>query len=101
MARSSKPKRRYRPERPAFQLTLTRGGGAELTDHETGETVWASTDDADFMEEFPDFLQQEDLADILDYLEETGELSARDADRCDVREEFIEAADLAGMIRRG
>ncbi len=100
MARSSKPRRRYRQERAAFQLTLTRGGGAELTDHETGETVWASTDDADFMEEFPDFLNQDDLADILDYLEETGELTARDADRCDVREEFIEAADLAGMMRK-
>jgi TusA-related sulfurtransferase len=99
LARSSKPRRRYRPERAAFQLTLTRGGGAELTDNETGDTVWASTDDPDFMEEFPDFLHQDDLADILDYLEEVGELTPRDADRCDIREEFIEAADLAGMVR--
>jgi hypothetical protein len=101
LARSSKPKRRYRPARAEFQLTLTRGGGADLTDLEWGETVWASTDDADFMEEFPDFLRQEDLADILDYLEEVGELTARDADRCQIREEFIEAADLAGMMRQG
>jgi TusA-related sulfurtransferase len=100
LARSSKPRRRYRPERAAFQLTLTRGGGAELTDNETGEVVWASADDADFTDEFPPFLKQADLADILDYLEEVGELTARDADRCDIREEFIEAADLAGMIRR-
>jgi hypothetical protein len=100
LARSSKPRRRYRPARAAFQLTLTRGGGAELTDNETGETVWASVDDADFMEEFPDFLKTADVADILDYLEEVGELEPRDADRCDIREEFIEAADLAGMMRQ-
>lgn len=101
MGRSSKPRHRYRPARAPFQLTLTRGGGAELTDHETGETVWTSVDDPDFMEEFPDFLNAADVADILDYLEEVGELSARDADRCDIREEFIEAADLAGMMRQG
>jgi hypothetical protein len=52
------------------------------------------------MEEFPDFLEQADVADILDYLEEVGELTARDADRCEIREEFIEAADLAGMMRQ-
>lgn len=87
------------PECAQFQLTLTRGGGAELTDLETDETVWASVDDPDFMEEFPDFLHQSDVADILDYLEEVGEMTAREADRCDVREEFIEAADLAGLMR--
>lgn len=100
MARSSKPRRRYAPERAAFELTLTRGGGAELTDNETGETVWASVDDPDFMEEFPDFLERQDLADILDYLEEVGELTTREADHADVREEFIKAAELAGMMRQ-
>lgn len=53
------------------------------------------------MEEFPDFLHRADLADILDYLEVVGELTARDADRADVHEEFIDAADLAGMMRQG
>ncbi len=99
MARSSKPRRRYAPAPAPFQLTLTRGGGAELTDLETDETVWSSVDDADFMAEFPDFLHRDDVADILDYLEEVGEMTGREADRCDVREEFIEAADLAGLMR--
>lgn len=104
MARSSKPRKPYVPAEPAdaeFQLTLTRGGGAELTDNETGETVWQSTEDEDFVEEFPDFLNQSDLSDILDYLEEVGEMTAREADRCEVVEESIDAADLAGMLRKG
>jgi TusA-related sulfurtransferase len=99
MARSSKPRARYAPARPEHQLTLTAGGGAELIDLETGETVWVSNDDDDFLEEFPDFLKREDLADILDYLEEVGELTHREADRCDIQEETIDAADLAGMVR--
>lgn len=100
MPRSDQPRRRYRPARAAFQLTLTRGGGAELTDNETGEVVWDSVEDEDFREEFPDFLVPRDFADILDYLEECGELTPREADRCDTREEYIDAADLAGMLRR-
>jgi hypothetical protein len=99
LARSSKPRRRSAPARAEFQLTLTRGGGAELIDNETGETVWANTEDPDFLEDFPDFLHRADIARILDYLVDTGELTAQDADRADVREEFIEAADLAGMVR--
>jgi hypothetical protein len=99
MARSSKPRRRYQPERPQFRLTLTRGGGADLEDLETGDVVWSANEDAEFREEFPGFLEQADLADILDYLEEVGELTARDADRCDVREEFFAAYELAGMMR--
>jgi hypothetical protein len=100
LARSSKPRRAYDPEPAPFQLTLTRGGGAELTDNETGELVWSSTDDADFMEEFAEFLGADDVADILDYLEEVGELTPREADRCEITEEFIEPADLAGMMRQ-
>jgi hypothetical protein len=99
MARSSKPKRRYAPARAEFQLTLTRGGGAELVDLENDELAWASNDDEEFLEEFPHFLKVADVADILDYLEEVGELTSREADRCDVREEFIDAQDLAGMMR--
>ena len=89
------------PARAEFTLRLTVGGGAELTDNDHDMVVWESVDDPDFMEEFPDFLKQDDLADILDYLVEIGELTELQADRCEVREDFIEAADLAGMMRKG
>lgn len=98
MARSSRPRRRYAPERPAFQLTLTRGGGAELVELASQEMVWASVDDPDFREEFTEFLHVGDLYDILNYLEDTGELTARDADLCAIREEFIDGAEMAGLM---
>lgn len=83
-----------------FLLTLTAGGGAELEDLSEGETVWTSQDDEDFREEFPDFLQYDDVADILDYLEEIGELTGREADRCEIREESLRGERLAGLMRQ-
>lgn len=78
---------------------LTRGGGAELVDvADDEEVVWASDDDEDFSEEFDTFLTQEDVWDILDYLERVGELSRHEADECDVQEEYYEPRDLAGMF---
>ena len=82
-----------------FRLVLTRGGGAELIDvRDNEEVVWSSDDDEDFTEEFDTFLAQEDVFDILDYLERVGELSKHEADECDVQEEFYEPSDLAGMF---
>lgn len=81
---------------------LNRGGGAELYDPELEEEdnpVWSSRDDPDFMAEFPEFLRQSDVYDILDYLEEMGELSTRDADRCEIREEFYKPGDLTGFVK--
>ncbi len=95
MVRSSKPRRR-RP--PAYQLILTRGGGAELTEPYDGEVVWRSQDDEDFREEFKEFLTQQDLFDLLDYLVEVGELTAPEADACSCSEEFLTADDLTGFI---
>lgn len=95
MVRSSKPKRPVRP----FRLVLTRGGGAELIDvDDDEEIVWSSDDDEDFAEEFDSFLTQDDVHDILDYLESAGELSKHEADQCDVQEEYYSAADMAGMF---
>jgi hypothetical protein len=96
VVRSSKPSRRVRP----FRLILTRGGGAELIDVDDDEAVvWSSADDEDFREEFDGFLNQEDTYDILDYLEQVGELTRHEADQCDVREEYYSPSDLIGMFR--
>jgi hypothetical protein len=78
---------------------LTRGGGAELEDPFDGDVVWQSAEDPDFKAEFPDFLTKEDVYDILDFLVEVGELTAREADQAEIREEFLTPADLTGFIR--
>jgi hypothetical protein len=97
VARSSKP-RRPRQQLPPFVLQLTAGGDAELIDPFDGETVWRSREDEDFREEFPGFLTPADLFDILDFLEEVGELTAREADQCECVEQFLTPADLTGFI---
>lgn len=99
MARSSKPRRPRDRARP-YRLTLTRGGGAELLDLEEDETVWTSDEDDDFREEFPDFLHYDDVMDILEYLEDIQQLTELEADHCQIEEQFIDAADLAGMVRK-
>jgi hypothetical protein len=81
-----------------YVLTLTRGGGAELEDPHDGEVVWESVDDDDFKEEFPNFLTKGDVFDILDFLVEVGELTPREADDAEIREEFLTPADLTGFI---
>lgn len=96
MVRSSKLRRPVRP----FRLLLTRGGGAQLIDVEDGEeVVWSSDEDEDFAEEFEQFLNQDDVWEILDYLEEVGELTKHEADQCDVQEEYYSPGDLVGMFR--
>ena len=96
MVRSSKPRRPVTP----FRLVLTRGGGAELIDVLDKEAVtWSSDDDEEFAEEFEEFLTKDDIPDILDYLEEVGELTKHEADQCDIEEEYFEPSDLVGMLR--
>lgn len=78
---------------------LTRGGGAELIDVLDDEAIaWSSDNDEDFAEEFDDFLTTDDVDEILDYLEEVGELTRLEADQCEVEEEYFEPSDLAGMF---
>jgi hypothetical protein len=79
-------------------LQLTVGGDAELIDPTDGEIVWQSREDPDFKEEFGGFLTRADLYDILNFLEEVGELSAREADRCECVEQFLTPADMVGFI---
>jgi len=78
---------------------LTRGGGADLIDLDNGELLWRNLEDPDFQGEFPAFLDYQDTADILEYLEEVGELTGKEADDCQIVEEFLTPADLAGMLR--
>lgn len=102
MARSSKPRRPYESQAAEFELILTQGGGAELVElgEEDDDVVWTSVEDVDFREEFPDFLTPADVHDILDYLEEIGELTTREADRCNVSEEFLDPSQLTGLLPR-
>lgn len=92
MAPSSKPD-------SIFTLRLTRGGDAELLDPHQ-ELVWSSIDDPAFELEFGDeFLEYDHVADILDYLEAQGELTRLDADLCAIHEEFMTAAEYAGLLQ--
>lgn len=64
-----------------LELVLRAHGPAELLNAD-GETLWASDADDDFREEFNDeFLQEEDVGDILEYLEENDILSAAETDK--------------------
>ena len=68
--------RRIKP----LELILRAHGPCELLNAD-GETLWASDADDDFREEFNDeFLQEEDIVDILECLEEHDILSADEAE---------------------
>lgn len=64
-----------------LELILRAHGPCELLNSH-GSTLWASDADDDFREEFNDeFLEEEDIGDILDYLEAHDILSPEEADR--------------------
>jgi hypothetical protein len=53
-----------------LELALQPWGAAELLDDD-GKTLWSSTDDDEFKEEFTEeFLTADDAQDILEYLED-------------------------------
>lgn len=66
------------------QLCLLADGGAELVDVDADETLWASDSDADFVEEFPDLLDENDVEHLLDYLEEKEILTSRELEVCEI-----------------
>lgn len=72
----------------AHQLLLRANGTAELLD-DRGDQVWASDSDEDFQDEWAGsmFLNESDVADILEYLIVHGELTERQADLCEIEEE--------------
>ena len=64
-----------------LELVLRAHGPAELLNADE-ETLWASDADEDFKEEFNDeFLQEEDVGDILEYLADNELLSHEEADK--------------------
>lgn len=73
------------------RLHFAAAGGAELLDAE-GATVWASDSDEDFRGRFPDFLTQEEVEDVLDYLVDRHYLTDSLADELEVTAESEEQA---------
>jgi hypothetical protein len=64
-----------------LELVLRAHGPAELLNADE-EILWASDADEDFKEEFNDeFLQEEDVGDILEYLADNDILSHEEADK--------------------
>jgi hypothetical protein len=64
-----------------LELILRAHGPAELLNSQS-ETLWASDADDDFREEFNDeFLQEEDIGDIVEFLVDHDMLSDEEADR--------------------
>lgn len=64
-----------------LELILRAHGPVELLNSDQ-ETLWASDADDDFREEFNDeFLQEEDIPEILDYLEEHEILSLDEVEK--------------------
>lgn len=69
------PKRTY-----PLELILRAHGPAELV-NSNEETIWASDADDDFREEFNDeFLEEEDIGDILEFLVENDLISDKEFD---------------------
>lgn len=76
-----------------MQLELTEYGTAKLIDSQ-GHTLWASDADEAFKDEFGDeFLDEEDDADILDYLVDAGHLTDEDADAVEIMVSTLDTGD--------
>ena len=85
------------PKRYPYELILRAHGPAELVDAAERQ-LWSSESDDDFRDEFSDeFLQEEDIPDILDYLADNDvindeEFSALSSDRWDCTVETLESS---------
>lgn len=64
----------------SVELILTATGGAELIEHPTDRTLWASDTDEEFKEEFTDVIDDNDVEHVLDYLVANDVISEEDAD---------------------
>jgi hypothetical protein len=72
-----------------LELILTANGGAEVVDLDEEKQVWASDSDDLFREEFPDFLEENDLEHVFDYLTEHDVMSEEEADTAEVSMESL------------
>ena len=75
-----------------LELILTANGGAEVVDLDAEQQLWASDSDDTFREEFPDFLDENDLEHVFDYLIEHDVLSEEEADEAEVSMESLREA---------
>jgi hypothetical protein len=72
-----------------LELILTANGGAEVVDLDQEKQLWASDADDLFREEFPDFLDENDLEHVFDYLVEHDVMSEEEADEAEVSMESL------------
>lgn len=84
---------RNRPAR-ALLLTLQASGGAILTPlRSPGMVLWSSATDKEFLEEFASSVVDEnDVAELTEYLVDEGHLSAVEAERLEVDIEVLSAS---------
>lgn len=70
--------------------------GGQVALEENGEQVWASDDDADFMEEFGDaFHDADDAEEILGYLAEEGIITEEEAENVEIEVESLDGEEVA------
>jgi len=79
-----------------LELILTHNGGAELVDLTAQQTVWASDSDDDFREEFVEFLDENDIEAVLDWLIDNDHLSDEEADMAEISIESLEGEKPGG-----
>lgn len=74
-----------------MKLILTPHGTAELVD-KYNRTLWASDDDQDFLEEFDgdDFIREEDVGEVLEYLADVQLIEDEDIDEIDVEVQSLQ-----------
>lgn len=72
-----------------LELILTANGGAEVVDLDEEKQLWASDSDDRFREEFPDFLDENDLEHVFDYLVEHNVITEEEADEAEVSMESL------------
>jgi len=82
------------PDEPRdIVIILTAQGGVEVLDlsedDEEGEQLWASDSDEDFREEFPDFVDENDLEHLLDYLVDKEVITDAEAEDADIQSEAL------------
>jgi hypothetical protein len=72
-----------------MELVLLNDGGVELLEvlDDDAVQVWASDSDEDFIEEFPDLLDENDVEHVFDYLVLAEWLTEEEADECEVSSE--------------
>jgi len=83
----------------ALELLLTADGGAELLDLEHDERVlWASRDDEEFAEEFPELLDENDAEAVFAYLVECDWLTDEEADDAEFSAEAMNPSGAAELL---